>query len=167
MEIISKLFGKIEYVEENIIHLDEGLIGISDKKNFILIEKDDFKPFSYLQSVDDGTFILIVINPLLVEKEYKFSIFQDDLNALNIDKRDSDSFSLLAIVIFANRVEHITVNLKAPILVNVATKEAKQIILQNDDYGVEEPLIRPSAADIFQPQSGTNTGQMNAAGESK
>ena len=167
MEIISKLFGKIEYVEENIIRLDEGLIGISDKKNFVLIEKDDFKPFSYLQSVDDGTFILIVSNPMVVENEYKFSIFQDDLNALKIDKKDADSFSLLAIVIFASKIEHITVNLKAPILINVKTKKAKQIILQNDDYGVEESLIRPTAAGIFSPQPSSNTGQLNATGETK
>lgn len=167
MEIISKLFGKIEYAKENIILMDEGLIGISDKKNYILIEKEDFKPFSYLQSIDDGSFILIVINPLLVEKEYKYSILQDDINALEIAELDPDSFSLLAIVIFSNRIEHITVNLKAPILVNVKTKRAKQIILLNDDYGVEEPLIRPSAPDIFQVQPDSNAEKKTHAGENR
>ncbi len=144
MEIQSKLLGKVEYEIENIISFDEGLIGIPDKKNFILIEKEDFKPFSYLQSLDDPKFILVVISPMLVEKEYKFSIYKDDLKAVEI-KSESD-FSLLAIVIFAKRVEDITVNLKAPILINIHSKKALQIILQNDDYSVEEPLIRSTSS---------------------
>ncbi len=153
MEIKSKLLGQIEYTDENIIRLEEGLIGIPDKRNFILIEKEDFKPFSYLQSVDDATFILVVINPMMVEKEYRFDIHKDDLKAIDI--KDENDFSLLSIVIFAKKVEDITVNLKAPILINIHTKRALQIILQNDDYSVEEPLLKsapsqpPDAANIF------------------
>ncbi len=152
MEINSKLLGIIEYASDNIIRFDEGLIGIPEKKNFILIEKEDFKPFSYLQSVDDPAFVLVVINPMMVEKEYRFDIHKDDLNAIDI--MSEDDFSLLAIVIFAKKIENITVNLKAPILINIHTKKALQIILQNDDYSVEEPLMRsvssePDAANIF------------------
>lgn len=146
MEIISKLFGNIEYTKENIIYFEEGLIGISDKKSFILIEKDDFKPFSYLQSVDEGSFILVVINPILVTKEYDFQIYKDDLNAIGLTEGDTENFSLLAIVIMSNQIENVTVNMKAPIIVNIHTKQAKQVILQNDDYSVEEPLIRASSA---------------------
>ncbi len=153
MEIQSKLLGKVEFSAENVIHFAEGLIGIPEKKNFILIEKEDFKPFSYLQSVDDPTFILVVISPMMVEKEYNFDIHRDDLTAVGI--QDENDFSLMAIVIFAQAAEDITVNLKAPILINVHTKKALQVILQNDDYTVEEPLMKsaPSkpddAANIF------------------
>jgi flagellar assembly factor FliW len=145
MEINSKLFGSIEYTQENIISFEEGLIGIPEKKRFILIEKEDFKPFSYLQSVDDGTFILVVINPMLVVKEYKFGIFKDDLNAIDLSENDTESFSLLAIVILSNKIENVTVNLRAPIVINIHSKAAKQVLLQNDDYSVEEPLIQVSS----------------------
>jgi flagellar assembly factor FliW len=144
MEINSKLFGKIEYTDENIINFEEGLIGISDKQHFILVEKDDFKPFSYLQSVDEGSFVLVVINPLMVESDYKFDIYRDDLYSVGLTNNDPESFSLMAIVILAPKLENITVNLKAPVLINIHTKQAKQVILQNDDYGVEEPLLRPT-----------------------
>ena len=155
MEITSKLLGQIEFSEDSIIHFEEGLIGIPEKTKFILIEKEDFLPFSYLQCVDDPSFILVVISPVMVKKDYKYSIHPADLNAIDI--KDEGDFSLLAIVIFASKVEHITVNLKAPILINIHTKQALQIILQNDDYSVEEPLIQtqtqsdepPDAANIF------------------
>jgi flagellar assembly factor FliW len=120
------------------------LIGIPDKKKFILIEKEDFKPFGYLQSVDDPSFILIVINPLLVEKDYRYDIHKGDMEALGI--KDENDFSMLAVVVFAKRIEDITVNLRAPVLFNIHTKKALQVILQNDDYSAEEPLIRPLSA---------------------
>ncbi len=152
MQIQSKLLGLVDYEEEHVIHFDEGLIGIPDKTKFLLIEKEDFKPFSYLQSVDDPTFILIVVNPMLIEKEYKFSIFRGDLEAIDI--KDENDFSLLSIVIFAQKVQDITINLKAPLLINVHTKQALQVILQNDDYSVEEPLMKANTpksdgSDIF------------------
>ncbi len=153
MEIQSKVLGKIEYTQDSVIHFDEGLIGIPEKKQFLLIEKEDFLPFCYLQSVDDPSFVLIVINPLMVEKDYKFDIYKEDLKTLKIT--DENDFSLFAIVIFAQRIEDITLNLRAPIVINVHHKQALQVILQNEDYTVEEPLIRQStptpddARDIF------------------
>jgi flagellar assembly factor FliW len=152
MEIISKLLGKVEFTDENIIRFEEGLIGIPEKTRFILIEKEDFLPFSYLQSVDDPSFILVVINPMLVEKEYKFDIHKDDLKAIGV--KDENDFTIFSIVIFAKQLENITVNLRAPILINIHTKNALQVILQNEDYSVEEPLVKtapptPDAANIF------------------
>ncbi|MCP4151733.1 MAG: flagellar assembly protein FliW [bacterium] len=140
MEIISKILGKVEFSEENVIRFEEGLIGIPDKNKFILIEKEDFHPFSYLQSVDDPSFILVVISPMMVVKKYNFNIYKEDLNTIGI--KDERDFSLLAIVIFAKNPQDITVNLKAPILINIHSKKALQIILQNDDYTVEEPLMK-------------------------
>jgi flagellar assembly factor FliW len=156
METNSKLFGKINYVKENIIYFEEGLIGIPDKKNFILIEKENFKPFSYLQCVDDGSFILVVINPILVIKDYKFEIYKDDLASVGLTENDTDNLSLLGIVIMADKIENVTVNLRAPIIININTKHAKQVILQNNDYSVEEPLIQnpaPGSIDFMAEQN--------------
>jgi len=102
--------------------------------------------------VDDPAFILVVINPLMVEKDYKFDIHVDDLNFIGI--KDENDFSLMAIVIFAKQIEDITVNLKAPILINIHNKKALQVILQNNDYSVEERLVKttpaiPDATNIF------------------
>lgn len=142
MEITSKLFGNVEFSAESVITLDEGLIGISDKKRFLLIEKENFAPFTYFQSVDDPNLVLIVINPFLIEKNYQFYIHDDDLRS--IDVQSTDDFQILAVVIFSDRIENIMVNLKAPIIINIHNKKAKQVILLNDDYGVSEPLFKPS-----------------------
>ncbi len=141
MKIKTTLFGEIEFNKDSIITFEEGLIGISDNKKFILIEKEDFKPFSYLQSVEDSNFTLIVVSPFFIEKNYKFDVHQDDLNAIEI--KDIKEMLILAIVVFSNKIEEITVNLKAPIIININTKKAKQIILLNEEYTVAEPLVKP------------------------
>ncbi len=149
MEINSKLLGKIEYAEESVIKFDEGIIGITDKKEFIFIEKEDFLPFNYLQSTEDPDFSLIVINPFFVDKEYDYNISNDDLKSLNV-KDDSDFF-IVSIVVFSNNIENITVNLRAPIIINIKTKAAKQVLLLNDNYDIEEPLIKNGSFKSFLP----------------
>jgi flagellar assembly factor FliW len=142
MKFKTKLFGELDYLPESVIHLEEGLIGIGDKKRFLLIESEDFKPFAYLQSLDDPTFSLVVINPLLVEQNYRFYIHDDDLRSIDIT--DLNQILMLALVVLASDIRHVTVNLKAPIVINIGDKRAKQVILLNDDYGMSESLIKPS-----------------------
>jgi flagellar assembly factor FliW len=38
-------------------------------------------------------------------------------------------------------VEHITTNLKAPIIINIKQKLGEQIILDNDKYKIKHPLF--------------------------
>ncbi len=142
MQIESKLLGTVEFGEDSIIRMDEGLIGISGQKRFVLLEKEDFAPFGYLQSIDDPSLSLVVINPFLVEHEYRFYLPEEDLRSLEISQ--PADFQLLSVVVFSASVTEITVNLKAPILINIHTRKAKQVILINNDYGVSEPLIKPS-----------------------
>ncbi len=142
MRLQTRLFGEIEYTDDSVITLPEGLIGIADRKRFLLVEKEDFKPFAYLQGIDDPGLTLVVVNPLMVEAGYQYCIHDDDLREVGVSR--PDDFLLLAVVVFAPRLEDVTVNLKAPLLINVRTKRGKQVILLNDDYSVSEPLLKPS-----------------------
>jgi flagellar assembly factor FliW len=142
MKIKSVVLGEIEYSAESIITFKDGLIGMGDKKEFILVEKDDFKPFAYLQSLNDPNLSLIVINPLLVRNKYNFQIQQADFEC--IDVRNETDISLFTIVVFSEDVSNMTVNMKAPLIINTRSKQGKQTILLNDHYGVAEPLIEKS-----------------------
>jgi flagellar assembly factor FliW len=147
MKTESTVFGEIEYTADSIIHFEEGLIGVSDHKQFILIQKEDAAPFNYLQSVEDKDFSLVVINPFFVETDYEMSIDSNDLKALDIDRHDD--FIVLAVVVLSNQVENITVNLKAPLIINIKSKSAKQILLLHDKYSVSEPLMKSSTLNAY------------------
>ncbi len=140
MEINTKILGNIVFQEESIINLKEGLIGLDDKKKFILIEKENFKPFSYLQSTENGNFSLIVINPFLLNPNLELQIDEPTLDSLNI--KSIQDMLVLSIVVFANKMEDISVNFKAPIIINIHDKKGKQVIVDNPELTVNMPLFQ-------------------------
>ena len=67
MKANTRLFGKIDIEDSKIIIFKEGIIGFPDLKHFTLIydeEKEGQGTIKWLQSMDDPSFALPVINPL-------------------------------------------------------------------------------------------------------
>lgn len=140
MKLESPKLGEIEYSPDSVIHFDSGLIGLENYQNFLLLEENEFAPFGYLQSIDDPGFTLIVINPFLIVPDYTLDLLKDELELIGV--QSTQDFMALAIVVFSPIPEQITVNLKAPILVNVSNKKARQVLLIKDTYTVSDPLIK-------------------------
>ena len=140
IEVVSTLLGHFTVPRSAIITLPEGLIGIPDRKRFVLLERENFLPFSYLQSLDQANFTLVVISPFLVRPGYEIKVDRSDFSDLGI--QGPSDCTLLAIVSFAQDPQDMTVNLKAPILVNIHSHQGRQVIDQNTLLGVAEPLFR-------------------------
>lgn len=152
MKLVSAKLGEIEYNPDNVIHFKNGLIGLEHMQNFLLLEENDFTPFGHLQSVDDPGFTLIVINPFLVDPQYSMELRSDDLESIGV--QSTQDFMALAIVVFSPVPEQITVNLKAPLLVNVKDKKARQVLLLSDRYGVSDPLIKSGIMQQYKAPQG-------------
>jgi len=140
MKLASTKLGELEYSPDSVIHFKNGLIGLENYQNFILLEENDFAPFGYLQSIDEPSFTLIVINPFFIDPNYTLDLLSDELES--IDVHSANEFMALAIVVFSPIPEQITVNLKAPILVNIKNKQARQVLLISDTYTVSDPMIK-------------------------
>lgn len=141
MIINTKIFGEIEVNEEKVIHFENGIIGFPDLKKFLLIydeEKEDSNRISWLQSVEEQGFAIPVINPLLVKEDYS-PIVNDEL-LVPIGELDPDEMLVLVTITIPNDIEKITVNLKAPIIINAITRKSCQIIVENDEYIVKYPV---------------------------
>lgn len=154
MKLVSAKLGEIEYNPESVIDFKNGLIGLENMQRFLLLEESEFSPFGHLQSLDDPGFTLIVINPFLVEPNYNFALPGEELEALGV--QSTQDFMALAIVVFSPVPEQITVNLKAPLLVNIRSKQARQVLLLSDDYTVSDPLIKSG---VMQSYKNTPQGE--------
>ncbi len=154
MKLVSAKLGEIEYNPESVIDFKNGLIGLENMQRFLLLEESEFSPFGHLQSLDDPGFTLIVINPFLVEPNYNFALPGEELEALGV--QSTQDFMALAIVVFSPVPEQITVNLKAPLLVNIKSKQARQVLLLSDDYTVSDPLIKSG---VMQSYKNTPQGE--------
>lgn len=141
MTIQTKLFGTIEVNEEKKLYFESGIIGFPDLKNFMLIfdeEKKDDARISWLQSVEEPGFAIPVMNPLLANPKYDPTVNDELLQSLG--ELDSNEMIVLVTVTIPARIQNMTVNLKAPVIINAITRKACQIVVENEEYLVRYPV---------------------------
>ena len=140
VEIDTRVFGKIAIEEEKIIRFEEGILGFPDLKDFTLIydlEKGSDASIKWLQSIDEPGFALPVMNPDLVITGYAPQFDRSLIESLG-DNLDSDNILIfVTVTIPRNDVTKTTVNLKAPIIINVENRKAVQVIADGDGYKVK------------------------------
>jgi flagellar assembly factor FliW len=124
--------------KDAIIHFDEGLIGFSDCKDFILMENEDLAPFRLLQSLDSPHVGFLVLDPTLLVNNYYQHIPQREWASLGIIG-DTKPLAFV-IVVIGSTPEMSTGNFQAPLLVNYKKMIGKQVILTDAGFSVRHPL---------------------------
>ncbi|PXV90222.1 flagellar assembly factor FliW [Lachnotalea glycerini] len=141
MTIQTKLFGNIAVDNEKTIHFENGIIGFPDMKNYLIIydeEKGDKAKISWLQSIEEPGFAIPVINPLLVRMDYNPTVNDELMKPLG--DLDPQEMLVLVTMTIPAEVKNMTVNLKAPIVINAITRKACQIVVENEEYLVKYPV---------------------------
>lgn len=139
MEILSPVHGKITYDEDEIINFEKSIPGFNDVKRFILKEIEG-SSFKLLQSIDDVTVGFVVISPFQVEEDYEINLSEEVIKTLEI--KEATDVLLYSLVTLNSKVEKITVNLKAPVVINVNNKKAEQFIIDKAKYKIKHPLMK-------------------------
>ncbi len=141
MQLNTKLFGEIEVEEEKIIFFEKGIIGFPHCQRFTLIydegEEGKRKNISWLQSIEEPAFALPVMDPLLVKEDYAPQVDQELLKPMGA-LTEENTYVLVTVTV-PEDVKKLSVNLKAPIIINVAERKAGQIIVE-DSFPVKYPI---------------------------
>lgn len=141
MRVNTRLFGEIDIVEDKIIELEKGLIGFSDMTKFTLIfdeEKKDDKGIMWLQSLDETQFALPVICPERILPDYNPTINDELLEPLG--ELTQDNLFVLVTITVPSEIEKMTVNLKAPIIINTDNRKGGQLIVEDKSVQVRYPV---------------------------
>jgi flagellar assembly factor FliW len=139
MKLNTKYHGVKEYKEEDIITFKKGLPGFENLKDFILFSVEENDLFSILHSTENEEVGLVVVSPFSVVNDYEFKLSDNKIQELGI--QSPEDVLVLNTVTLCSKVEDITANLKAPIIVNIKAKLGEQIIIDNDGYKVKHPLF--------------------------
>ncbi|MBI2470972.1 MAG: flagellar assembly protein FliW [Planctomycetes bacterium] len=140
VNLSTNRFGNLSIEKENIITLEQGLLGFEELKQFVIVAIEECLPFEWLVSVEDPVVAFPILNPALFFSDYKPSLSEDDLASLDIKKeKDVETF---CIVTLGKKPEDVTLNLKGPLLINMKNKMGKQIVLTEDFYSLHHPLVR-------------------------
>ena len=138
--IHTRIFGDIEVDANKIITFDGGIIGFPELKRFMLIHdrENEKKHISWLQSIDEPDFAMPVIDPLKLVEDYN-PIVEDELLS-GLGKLLPEEMLVLVTMTIPKDITKMTVNLKAPIIINAASLKAGQIIVDDEKYVVRYPI---------------------------
>ena len=136
---MEKQTGLLSYQKETIIRFEEGLIGFSGCKTFVLMETEIIAPFRLLQSTDNEKLSFLILDPTVVLKDYHRLIPQREWEALGLD--DPAAKLAFAICILGSSAAESSGNFQAPIIVNCTKMIGRQIILTDSELSVRHPLV--------------------------
>lgn len=140
MKLNTKYHGIHEYEEKDIITLKKGMPGFENITKFIIFEVEENDIFSVIHSIEDEEVGFVAISPFNVIKDYKLNLDDDLIKRLKIN--NEKYVWVLNTVTLSSKIENITTNLRAPIIINIKEKLGEQIILNNDKYLVKYPLFK-------------------------
>lgn len=125
-------------IDYGVITFEEGIPGFSDLRSFQLVQAEPDSPVFSLLSLENDKIGFWLINPFAFFREYEFTLKEHHKETLQIKEDTPVAVFNIATLRGQNAV---TVNLKAPIVINMQQQKAKQIILEDDRYDVRQPLL--------------------------
>lgn len=145
MRVRTSRFGEVDVDESRIIEMTGGgILGFEHLKNFVLMTQDEKTPFLWLQSLEDGAIAFVVINSFVAKPDYEPYIADEDMALLELGKNGNGGVLLLSIVTIRSNPFRVSVNLRAPLIVNAKKKLARQVVLEEDfplrfDLALDKP----------------------------
>jgi len=137
MKTINTRFGEVKYDPSHIIHFPEGLVGLDQLKNFLVMPNKKQGPLFWIQCVDDPAFAFLVTDPTNFFLDYVVLPDENEREKLGI--AENGACFVLSIVSVSEHKE-ITLNLSGPILYAPETNKGLQVILEDPRYDTRTPL---------------------------
>lgn len=138
MKIQTRYHGEVEVDEKDIWQFPKGIPGFQDEKEFLLYPLANEKVFFVLQSTNESDVAFVAANPFSFFQDYDFTLDESSVETLQLEK--AEDVMLLVILTLGETIETSTVNLQAPLVLNVKNHRAKQVILHDTDYKTKHPV---------------------------
>ncbi len=148
--------GEIDVQENEILNFENGIPGFDKLRKFALISRENDDPIQWLVSLENELVALPVINPWFVCIDYSLNLSQNDLQELSIENQ-ADLKIVAILTIPREKPSETTVNLLAPIVINLKNNKAKQVIQEESPYSVKH-LVRDEIERSKQIMKSSKTG---------
>ena len=119
-KVFTAQFGSIEVSESHVIRFNEGLLGFSNLRDFVIISDEETVPFKWLVSLEQPSIGFPMLSPWMLDEQY--------------DLRDAFNPAYSSAFVIVTLGNSMTANMKAPIIINVENQSGEQKILSSDRY---------------------------------
>ncbi len=122
-----------------LVTFPKGLLGFEQLSAFTLFEPADSYPLKFLQSNEKPEVSFICIDPATVRRDYQVPLTPEEAEALGLQA--PEDALLLTIVLIPEDPRQMTTNLAGPLVINVRTRQGRQIILSSETYPLRCPIL--------------------------
>lgn len=122
------------------VTLKKGILGFENVREYELLDIENNDILKEFNSTEEDCIGFIVVSPFEVMKEYEIVLNQETIEKLEV--KSPNDIMLLNIITLGKTLEESTVNMKAPIVINIKNNSAMQIILPDEEYSIRHPLLR-------------------------
>jgi flagellar assembly factor FliW len=136
VEVHSSRFGSFAVPTDRVLRFPEGLVGFPNYHRFVIVEHTRPGPLRWLLCLDEPDLAFAVADPAEFFPDYG----AEALGCADLGHRD-DLVVFAIVTIPRERPVAMSANLMAPLVVNVGTREARQVILDTDLYSTRHLLL--------------------------
>ncbi|HMN67615.1 MAG TPA: flagellar assembly protein FliW [Bdellovibrionales bacterium] len=139
MNVHTSRFGLISITNEDVITFPEGLLGFNELRRFVLLDDPTDEIFAWLQSCEEPGIAFPLLEPELFTTGYKVTLAKHDMEVLGLKSQEGVRY--FTIITIPQDPTQMTANLKAPIVINVDKRLARQCVLQDNQLNIREPIF--------------------------
>lgn len=138
-------FGPIEVEDEKVIHFPEGIPAFEQEHEFVIIPYDEESPYVFLQSLKTPDLAFLMTMPFIFFPDYEFELDDENQQKLGLERQE-DMLLYVLLTIPQGRVQDMTANLVAPLVINVANQQGRQLVLEHSPYQTKHRLFPKNKA---------------------
>jgi len=136
----------MEYPRDAVFEFPDGVPGFENERAFVFLKRPDAHPLMFMQSLSVPDICFILLPVLAVDPHYKLRFTEEDLAALRFPAGAQPQIGkdvLCAVLVCASGDQRPdpTVNLRAPIVVNLEERIGIQAIQTQSEYSHRHPLV--------------------------
>lgn len=139
MLIQTSRFGQVQYEADDVLTFTEGLLGFADLRKFVLVDDPSDEIFIWLQSCEVPEIAFPVLEPELFVQKYQPGLTKTDNESLKLTANDKTRH--FCIITIPDDPTQMSANMKAPIIINLSLKTARQCVLQDNSLAIREPIF--------------------------
>lgn len=130
----------LQILHKKVIRFNGSILGFEEFNEFEISVVEDNSPYAYLQSLQDENIGFLVVTPFVFYPEYMFEL--DDKDKTLLEMKSPEEVAVLNIVTIREPFIKSTVNLLAPLVINITSGQARQVVLPpKSNYGTNELLF--------------------------
>ncbi len=133
-------FGEIHVDDADVVTFTEGLVGFADARRFVLIQHKEGSPFRWMQCLEVADLAFLVVDPAVFVPDYAPEMPSGVVRQLNLQE-ETPRLVYTTVTIPRGRPNDMTLNLAGPIVVNLATQTAIQVVLEDDRYPIRQRVF--------------------------